>query len=354
MDFGIMFFSSSEDSLSGNIYDLIKKSAIYGDKNNFSSVWIPERHFTEFGGIYSNPAIVHAALAGITNKIRLNSGSVVMALHDPIRVAEEWAMVDNLSNGRVGLSVASGWNPNDFAFFPENYKNKHKVMYEGITVVKKLWRGESIERLSGNGKKVPIRIYPSIVQKEIPFYITVSGNSDGFKNAGKLGFNILTSLLDQTVEDLAEKIKIYRKARSENGFDPQTGKVSLMLHTFIGPDDVTIKEEARVPYCNFLKRNKKIFEGMAYNRGSDFSLNDLSEEDLDEFLDFLYERFANTKGLIGSPESCIDMVRKTKEAGVDEIACLLDFGPKSDRILENLKYLNELKKSCMDLVVLSH
>lgn len=346
-----MFFSSSEDSLSGNIYDLVKKSAIYGDRNNFSSIWIPERHFTKFGGLYSNPAIVHAALAGITKRIRLNSGSVVMGLHDPIRVAEEWAMVDNLSNGRIGLSLASGWNPNDFVFFPENYKNKHQVMYEGIEVVKKLWKGEYIERLSGNEKKASIRIYPSTVQKEIPFYITVSGNLDSFKNAGKLGFNILTSLLDQTIEDLTEKIKIYRQARLENGFDPKTGKISLMLHTFIGPDDEAIKEEARIPYCNFLKSNKKIFEGMAYNRGSNFSFDDLTEEDLDEFLNFLYERFANTKGLIGSPESCMKMVRETEEAGVDEIACLLDFGPKSDRVYENLKYLNVFKESYANLVV---
>lgn len=340
-----MFFASSEDSLSGNIYDLVKKCAIYGDENNFSSIWVPERHFTEFGGIFNNPAILQAAVASITKRIRLNSGSIVMALHDPIRVAEEWAMVDNLSNGRVGLSVASGWNPDDFVFFPQKYKNKHAVMYEGISKVKKLWRGEPIERLSGNGKKTAIKIYPSTIQKEVPFYITVSGNPEGFKNAGKLGLNILTSVLDQTLEELSEKINLYRQARRENGFDPKTGKVTLMLHTFIGSDDKIIKEEAREPYCNFLKRNKKLFEGMAYNRESNFSLDSLSEEDLDEFLDFLYERFANSKGLIGSKESCMAMVRNTEEAGVDEIACLLDFGPPSNRILENLKYINELKNS---------
>jgi natural product biosynthesis luciferase-like monooxygenase protein len=346
MEFGIMFFASSEDSLSGDIYDLVKKCAIYGDENNFSSIWVPERHFTEFGGIFNNPAILQAAIATVTKRIRLNSGSVVMALHDPIRVAEEWAMVDNLSNGRIGLSVASGWNPDDFVFFPQNLKNKHEIMYEGISTVKKLWRGESIERLSGNGKKTAIKIYPSIVQKEVPFYITVSGNPEGFRSAGKLGLNILTSILDQTIEELSEKIDLYRQERRENGFDSKTGKVTLMLHTFMGQDDKAIKEEARKPYCSFLKRNKKLFEGMAYNRDSNFSLDSLLEEDLDEFLNFLYERFANTKGLIGSKESCRDMVQKTHEAGVDEIACLLDFGPPSNRILESLKYINDLKQSC--------
>ncbi len=345
MEFGIMFFASSKDSLLGNIYDLVKKCAIYGDENDFSSIWVPERHFTEFGGVYNNPAVLQAAIATVTKRIRLHSGSVVMALHDPIRVAEEWAMVDNLSDGRVGLSIASGWNPNDFAFFPEHYTKKHEVMYEGIKTVQKLWKGEYIERLSGNGKMASIKIYPDIVQKQIPLYSTVSANPEGFIKAGKQGFNILTSVLDQTVEELAEKIKLYRKARLENGLDPKEGKVSLMLHTFVGQNEEAIIEEARVPYCNFLKRNKKIFEGLAHNRGRKFSLSDIDDEELDEFLDFLYDRFATSKGLIGTPESCQKIVKQVEEAGVDEIACLLDFGPSSGRILENLKHLNKLKES---------
>lgn len=122
MEFGIMFFDSKEDSLSGNIYDLVKKSAVYRDENNFSSIWVPERHFIEFGGIFNNPAVLQATLESITKRMKLNSESVVFALHDFIRVAEEWATVDNLSNGHVGLSVASGWNPDDFIFPPKIIK----------------------------------------------------------------------------------------------------------------------------------------------------------------------------------------------------------------------------------------
>ena len=57
----------------------------------------------------SNPNVFHAALATITEKIQLRSGSVVMPLHHPVRVAEEWAVIDNLSNSRVGVAFASGW-----------------------------------------------------------------------------------------------------------------------------------------------------------------------------------------------------------------------------------------------------
>ncbi len=344
MEFGLMFFASSEDSLSGNIYELVKQCAIYGDENDFSSIWVPERHFTEFGGVYNNPAILHAAIAGVTKRIKLNSGSVVLPIHDPIRVAEEWSMVDNLSNGRVGLSIASGWNPNDFVFFPDHYANKHQVMYEGIETVRRLWNEEAIERRGGNGKTSQVRIYPSPVQKQIPLYITTSGNPEGFEKAGSLGLNILTAVLDQTLEDLSEKIVLYRKKREENGFDPSTGKVSLMLHTYVGEEETSTKEEARKPYCDFLKRNRGLLNGLAQNRNSSFSIDSLSEEDMDEFVNFLYDRFATTKGLIGSKESCMDMVEQTEAAGVDEIACLLDFGPPSYKILENLEHLRQLKE----------
>ena len=142
IEFGLIFFSSSEAAFSGDKYRLVIESARFADRHGFSSVWIPERHFTKDGWLYPNPAVLQAALARETQQIHLRAGSVVMPLHNPLRVAEEWAMVDNLSGGRVGISFASGWHPNDFALFPENYANRNEAMYRGIQTVQKLWRGE--------------------------------------------------------------------------------------------------------------------------------------------------------------------------------------------------------------------
>ena len=80
MKFGLMFFASSQDSMEGNIYQTVKDCASFGDKNNFSSIWVPERHFTEFGGVYPNPAVLLAGLATITENIQLVPGSVVFPL----------------------------------------------------------------------------------------------------------------------------------------------------------------------------------------------------------------------------------------------------------------------------------
>ena len=146
MQFGLIFFSSREATDHTDKYRLLIESAKFADRHGFSSVWIPERHFTKDGWLYPNPAVLHAALARETERISLRAGSVVMPLHDAIRVAEEWAVVDNLSDGRVEISFASGWHPNDFVFFPEKYTNRHEEMYHGIQIVQKLWQGEQMGR----------------------------------------------------------------------------------------------------------------------------------------------------------------------------------------------------------------
>ncbi|MBP5974474.1 LLM class flavin-dependent oxidoreductase [Brasilonema sp. CT11] len=344
MKFGLMFFASSEDALVGDKYSLVIESARFADRHGFSSVWTPERHFTKFGGLYPNPAVLNAALARETQQIRLQAGSVVLPIHNPIRVAEEWAVVDNLSTGRVGISFASGWNPDDFAFFPKKYKDRHKELFIGIETLRKLWRGESIQVTSGNENQVEIRIYPTPIQQELPIWVTAAGNPQTFAKAGEIGANVLTHLLDQDIEELAEKITLYRQARAKHGHNPDTGMVSIMLHTFVGQDFNTVREEVRVPYCEYLKSNIGLLKALAQSRGSKIDIATLPEKDLDDFVNFLFERFASSRGLIGTPETCLDLLNQLDSIGVDEVACLLDFGPSKDLILGHLPDLNQLRE----------
>ena len=123
VDFSVIFFSDAGRYPAGNRYQLVFDIAEYVDRHGFSALWVPERHFHRFGGIYSNPGVLAAALAMRTSDIRLRAGSVVLPLHHPALVAETWAMVDNLSGGRVDLAFASGWNPNDFLVSPGHLRD---------------------------------------------------------------------------------------------------------------------------------------------------------------------------------------------------------------------------------------
>ena len=184
--FGIMFFNGTEHGGRAS-YDLVLQASRYDDENGFSSVWAPERHFTAFGALYPNPALLHAALARETQTVRLMAGSCVLPLHNLMRVVEEWAMVDNLSGGRAGISFASGWNPADFALAPDRYADRHEALFAGIAEARRLWQGGLARLRGGDGKEVEVRAYPTPVQRELPLWVTAAGSPRTFERAGEAG-----------------------------------------------------------------------------------------------------------------------------------------------------------------------
>jgi natural product biosynthesis luciferase-like monooxygenase protein/amino acid adenylation domain-containing protein len=340
MDFSLFYFSSTEEV--ENKYKLLMDTAEFGDKHGFEAIWTPERHFHEFGGLYANPAITSAAIAAKTSKIGIRSGSIVLPLHDVVRAAEEWSMVDNLSGGRVSLSVASGWHANDFIFFPDRYADRHKWMYRQIEELKGLWRGKSIRRKNGVGKEVELWIHPRPVQAELPIWITSAGNPETFRSAGKIGANILSHLLGQDISILAENIKIYKTALEENGHDPEKGKIALVLHTFIGEDLEVVEKEVKEPFKAYLRSSVGLMKNLADNFDRELDLDD--ESLMDELLELGFEKFWQSAALLGTKESCVPLVSKLTRIGITEIACLVDFGMPNERVMAGLPYLNDLKR----------
>ncbi len=102
LQFSLYFFGNYPAAYHEDKYRLILESARFADQHGFAAVWLPERHFHAVGGFSPNPSLLAAALARDTERIALRGGSVVLPLHHPVRVAEEWSLVDNLSHGRVG------------------------------------------------------------------------------------------------------------------------------------------------------------------------------------------------------------------------------------------------------------
>ena len=355
MDVGLFYFSSDAGpNISGDRYKLLLEGAKFADSHNFSTVWTPERHFHLFGGLYPNPSVTSAAVAAVTDNVSIRAGSIVLPLHNPIRVAEEWSVVDNLSNGRVGLSFASGWHANDFSLKPENFENRRQLMFDEIETVRKLWRGESIDVLNGEGKPFEAKIYPPAIQTEPPIWITTAGNIDTFRAAGEGGFNVLTNLLGQTIEDLTSKISAYRQGRKDKGFEGQ-GNVSVMVHTFIGTDVNEVREIVREPFCHYLKTSFDLVKiapwafpafkqpSKAAAQDSSFDASALTDEDLDALIEHAFDRYFETAGLFGTATSVLPLIDQIKSAGIDEVACLIDFGVDNETVLDNLKHLNQLR-----------
>jgi natural product biosynthesis luciferase-like monooxygenase protein len=313
-------------------------------------VWLPERHFHEFGGLFPNPAVVAAAVAQVTSRIQLRGGSIVSPLHDPLRIAEEWAVVDNLSGGRVGMSFGSGWNADDFVFYPDRYDGRRNIMYKQIETICSLWGGGSVRRKNGKGKDVHIRVFPRPIQKTPQIWITSGGSTETFIGAGKIGAHLLTSMENQTVDELASKIKCYRSSLRDRGFDPQGHKVALMLHTYLGRTLEEAKSQARPAMRKYLEAAvslelKASHAGGAVSAGPLQELDAISKADMEDLTEIAFERYFSSASLMGTVEDRVELMQKLEQSGVDEIACLIDFLDSPKLILDGLGYLDTLRRA---------
>ena len=347
LKFSLFYFADAAPGADDSKYKLYLEGAKFADEHGFEAIWTPERHFHENGGLYPNPSVLSAALATITKQVKLRAGSVALPLHYPLRVAEEWSVVDNLSGGRVGVSFTSGWVPNDFAIAPkpEGFKNKRDVMLQSVQEVQQLWQGGTTRVRDGAGNEVDLRIFPKPVQRELPIWLTCSGDPAMFEKSGQLNLNVLTALLTQSLEETAQKITLYRDALARSGHDPKAGRVTLMLHTFVTNDAHEARKKVEGPLTNYLKSHLGLVKTMI--KSLDIKLDGIDPDDplsLDYFAAFAFERYYQLGSLIGTPATCMTMVDRLKEMGVDEVACFIDFGVDNDSVIESLKYLNELKQ----------
>jgi natural product biosynthesis luciferase-like monooxygenase protein len=344
--FSLFYFGSYAAGRAADHYRLVLEGARFADRHGFSAIWTPERHFHEFGGLFPNPSVLSAAIAAGTERLQIRAGSVVLPLHDPLRVAEEWALVDNLSAGRVGVSFASGWHANDFVLKPGAYQDRQEVMRRGIDAVRRLWRGEALRLPSGAGGEVEVRIFPRPVQPELPVWVTAASSPDTFRLAGELGAGVLTHLLGHEEAELAAKIRVYRDAWRQAGHRSGEGRVTVMLHTFVGASREAVEAAVREPLSAYLKTSFGLLRSLAESAGLKQDPRQLPPAELDLLVARAYQRYvAAGAGLIGTPDSCVATVERLRLLGVDEVACLIDFGVAGEQVLASLTHLDELRRT---------
>lgn len=312
--FSLFFFSDGGAKSPAESYELLLESARFADRQGFAAVWTPERHFQDFGGLYPNPAVLGAALAAATERVGIRAGSVVLPLHDPERVAAEWAVVDRLSNGRAGLSFASGWHPTDFALRPEAFADRRELMFRGIETVRGLL--------------------------DLPVWVTCSTNAATWTRAGEIGAHVLTIV--QPLPALAERIARYRQARADSGFDPEAGRVTVMVHAFVEEDEEAARAKVREPMTSYLRT---YFDQYGFLAGGG-NLRDVRESDVESLLSVAFEGYFSSLSLLGHPDKGARLTNRLKSIGVDEAACLIDFGVDAPSILEALPALDRLRARC--------
>ncbi len=235
MKFGIFsvvdHYPNELSRTSGQLYAELLEQVVAAEELGFDSFWVAEHHFHEYGGI-PRPPIWMAAAAERTHRIRLGAAVAVLPFDNPLRSAEDYAMVDVLSGGRLDLGVGSGYLKHEYDGFGVSPDEKRERFDEGLDILLKAWTGE---RFSYRGKyhtveDVKLNVVP--VQKpRPPVWIAVLRN-EAAPHVGRRGFPVMMIPYATTehMSELADTVRAYREAFVAAGGKPEDATVPFGLH----------------------------------------------------------------------------------------------------------------------------
>ena len=208
----------------------VAEQAEFADRLGFHSLFLPESHFTGAASCPS-PLVVLAAAAARTKRLRLGTTSYLLPVRNAFQAAEEVAVLDRISNGRVILGLGRGFRPALFAAFGVDPRTKRQRFSESLDLMKRAWAGEAIEVGEGEAR-TRIRLSPLPVQQPHPELWVAAFGPLALKQAGKLGLPYLSSPLE-TIQRLEANHKVHRDALPAGAPRPI---VPLMRTVFVSDD----------------------------------------------------------------------------------------------------------------------
>ena len=208
----------------------VADQAEFADRLGFHSLFVPESHFTGAASCPS-PLVVLAAAAARTKRLRLGTTSYLLPVRNAFQAAEEVAVLDRISNGRVILGLGRGFRPALFAAFGVDPRTKRQRFSESLDLMKRAWAGEAIEVGEGEAR-TRIRLSPLPVQQPHPELWVAAFGPLALKQAGRLGLPYLSSPLE-TIQRLEANHKVHRDALPAGAPRPI---VPLMRTVFVSDD----------------------------------------------------------------------------------------------------------------------
>ncbi|MAE93788.1 MAG: hypothetical protein CL910_03935 [Deltaproteobacteria bacterium] len=222
---------------------LMESAEEYG----FDSVWPAEHHFSEYG-VCGSPVVNLAAIARTTKKVRLGTGVVILPFHHPVRVAEDFAMLDQLSGGRVELGVGRGYQPLEFGGFGVDQTRSTELFDESLEVIQRCWTDERLNYQGQHYQFEDLEVRPKPFQEPHPPIWMAALSEGSFEKAGRLGLNLLLSpVFGGSLQGAADLIKVYRETLASHGHDPTTRQVGALVMTYAGKTQEQAREEFARP-----------------------------------------------------------------------------------------------------------
>ena len=328
MEFG--YFTLSDNHYENNARSAnqfvadIAAEALHADALGMHSAWIGEHHFNSLG-VLSCPDLVLAYIAARTQRIRLAPAVTVLPLHHPIRVAEQWATLDLLSNGRVDFAAGRGYDSREYAPFGVNFSDNQGIFEEGMELVRRLWSAD--ERISHHGKHFSfddVRITPKPVQRPLPAYVA-SFSKPSIELAARLGCGLIVAPFAAAMSygGLKQVADLYHDACTRHGRKPGRLMCSYFTHF---ADNKAQQDAQRARQIRYYKEcvipalpgdPKTAPPSYRYFVDMVERLHKVKPEDLTE-----------NSVLIGSSAEIIASLTKVEAAGFDEVILYVNVGLK--------------------------
>jgi len=302
----------------------ITAEALYADQIGMHSAWIGEHHFNSLG-VLSCPDLVLAYIAARTKHIRLAPAVTVLPLHHPIRVAEQWASIDLLSNGRVDFAAGRGYDKREYLPFHVSFEDNQSIFEEGLEVVRRLWAAE--ERISHHGRHYSfddVRITPKPVQKPIPTYVA-SFSKLSIELAARLGCGLIVAPFAAAMSfgGLKQVADLYRETCLRHGNKPGRLMCSYFTHFADNEEEEMAQRQRQIRYYKecvipaFPGDPKTAPPSYRYFVEIVERLHKVKPEDLTE-----------NSVLLGSPARITETLKKVEAAGFEEVILYFNVGLK--------------------------
>jgi natural product biosynthesis luciferase-like monooxygenase protein len=271
----------------------------------FDSLWITEHHFRPFGGMLPNPQLVLAAAAQRTRRMRLGSAVSLVPMHHPLRIAEDFAMLDLLSDGRVNFGAGRGMSAREYATFGADYASAQARLAEALDVIVRAWTEPALEWEGSHYRFHGVTLRPRPRQRpHPPVYVTANRQPENFRMIASRGYHLMTLPWIGTNEAQRKFVDLYRDTLREAGHPVAAREVFVMYPAYVGESDEEARREALAPW----------------HRWREFALGELGLDPSQgaayeqRFRHLGYDAMVNdSRAVFGGPESAIGHLRRICE-----------------------------------------
>jgi alkanesulfonate monooxygenase SsuD/methylene tetrahydromethanopterin reductase-like flavin-dependent oxidoreductase (luciferase family) len=244
MKFGLFYLFSDFGNVSQQqLFDEVLVEIERGEELGFDSVWLPEHHFS-IHGMLGNPLLLAAAVAQRTQQMMIGTGVVILPFQHPLRVAEDAAMVDALSDGRLLLGVGRGYQPPEFHGFGVNQNDSSGMYEESIEILKRALSGEKFA-YDGEFYTIddPVQIFPKPLQTPHPPLYSASVSGHSLEVAARFNMSLLRGPQFSNLDTVAATFSEYTGLLNKYGHDPAALDQPVLMRVYVAPTDEEAKPE---------------------------------------------------------------------------------------------------------------